>query len=785
MLRIDRLSPLMIALTSLAIPALGAPKTELLWEQRFDVPSLPADAWELKGTARLADGALHTLSDPAKDHSTAAMKRPEALPGGNDGYLLRVEWALVPVRIGGWGQDAHIQGGPFVVEFTGRRPTLNAKHPARDTVQEGQTVTLSCDFNRHTVFSWQINGKEQLDAPVAAWHGGLVEGRVGLADWKDSKSESRWLWVRLSKVIPEDLLPLKVGAWKDSFEVEPNQPSPFLIGVASPMEKVFREAADYHGKFGRQVHIAAAGRERESFQLVCLPLAKALHNVRITVGDLLHTNCKTRLPSHRIAWHPVGYVQTKPSNSAIRRVGWWWPDVLMPPQPFDVEPGFVQPVWFTVDVPDGTPAGTYRGFINVQADGLPAQTVGLELTVRPFSLPLRGRLKTAFCLSPGIWEAWYKPEEVRQRLGLKEGYTHGPLYSSYECQDVLPKAKWLEMYDFLLAHRLSPTVIYSHLKNGRSRTVPSREDMEYCYQRGMNATCLANVDVLPANPAAADRFMAQLEAWLADWEKFVKAKNWPDVTWYVHGFDESEMRPDPAKTVDPSIRRVYGTIKQKFPWLKRETANPYHAKHVGMFDIWTPLTQQITPESLPKYRERQAAGDEVWAYVCCGPGRPYANLFIDFPGVDPRILGWQFYQYRLTGFLYYLIDLYEYQENWNRVADKWPKRPWNTLSFKTNSDGILLYPGPDATPLASTRLENLRDGIEDYEVLAMLADLTGSLEKRGDHEDVVSKARDALRVRPTVSKSWNEYTQDPIRILDARAEVDALVESIRGILGAK
>ena len=128
-------------------------------------------------------------------------------------------------------------------------------------------------------------------------------------------------------------------------------PAPFLLGTASPMDKVFREGADYNGPLNGPVRIAAAGRERESFQVVCVPLAAPLKGVRVEVSELARVDGGAPLPAARVSWHPVGYIKTVPSNSAIRRTGWGWPDVLMPPAAFDVEPGFVQPEWFTVDVP--------------------------------------------------------------------------------------------------------------------------------------------------------------------------------------------------------------------------------------------------------------------------------------------------------------------------------------------------------------------------------------------------------------------------------------------------
>ncbi|MBN1489012.1 MAG: DUF4091 domain-containing protein [Phycisphaerae bacterium] len=550
--------------------------------------------------------------------------------------------------------------------------------------------------------------------------------------------------------------------------VVPNEPSRCTLGVASPMVKVFREAADFRGSFNPVVRLAAAGRERESFQLVVLPLKTKLQQVSFECTDLVHEGSETRIPAKEISWNPVGYVQTKKSNSSIRRVGWWWPDILLPQRPFDVEPGFVQPVWFTVHTPAETRPGIYRGLVRLHAEGKTLSVARVELTARAFSLPVSGKLKTAFSICPGLWEIWYKPDEVKKRLGLTDQAEELPLHSAIECEDVLPREKWFQMYDFLLEHRLSPCSIYSKLRNGTYRMFPRTEDLDYCYERGMNTVCLGNVDV----PEAAVQPMKELESWLGKWKPIIEKKAWPDVTWFVHGFDESDMRPDHEQKADPAIRMVYGMIGEKFPMIRRESANPVNPAHFGLFDIWTPLTSQWNPD----YVKRQQSGDEVWAYVCCGPTKPHANLFVDFPGTDPRILPWQYYKHGITGFLYYHMHIYLWQENWNLNAPKWPEREWNTLSFGTGNDGILFYPGPDATPLASTRLENLRDGIEDYEALVMLAELADGFRAAGRHNAFVSRARKALAVRPELVRTWTEYTDDPEQIVQARGEVDALIE---------
>ncbi len=733
------------------------------------------DTLKLAGKSESTPEGIMTTSVRNADSIVKLADPIKEIPDGFDGKILRVTWSFIPLKIGGWGNEFCI-GSTMIVELTGTKPTLNGRHSANLHVEEGQPCTMSCDFSRYLVTSWTINGQEQLKAPVPAWKKYPGQHPFSFADFYNTDSKTLWLNMSCEYVQYPYVHTLQCAAGDDFPVPKLDGRCDFLLAQASPMEKIFRDAQQFTGSFSRNVHIAAAGRERESFQLAVMPLDKPLKNVTMTVTELRGEDSAV-LPSTAISVHPIGYIQLKAGN----RRGWFYPDVLMPNKPFDVEPGFVQPVWFTVDVPADTPHGKYHGIIHVKADGLEEQFATLSLTVRPFNLPLRGKLKTAFCICPGLWEIWYEPDEVRKRLGMDDRSWHNVLFTSYECEDVLPKSKWLEMYDFLLAHRLNPTVIYSELKRGKSRLVPAMEDMQYCYDRGMNATCLTSISGISENEEEAEKYLQDLHAWLTQCEQFVKEKNWQDFTWYLHSYDESEMQPsDVRKKKDVAIAKTHSFVKEHFPWLKRETANPFIERNKDYFDIWTPLTDRLVGKHLEDCRKAQEAGQEVWAYVCCGPGEPYANFFPEMSGVCPRILPWQLFQYKLTGFLYYLINHFEREKNWNKNAPKWPDLPWNCLALGVNSDGILIYPGPDATPLASTRLENLRDGIEDYEALAMLQSLAEGFTPNSEEEiAALEEAKAMIQVPKELSSSWAEFTKDPQVIVKNRAKIDALIQKLQ------
>ena len=111
--------------------------------------------------------------------------------------------------------------------------------------------------------------------------------------------------------------------------------------------------------------------------------------------------------------------------------------------------------------------------------------------------------------------------------------------------------------------------------------------------------------------------------------------------------------------------------------------------------------------------EEQKKGKELWWYTCVVPKWRGMNYFIDEAATAPRSHPWMNYLYGNTGILYWATD------NWTRVGcDPWSE----TETFPTgNGDGSLVYPGRDFPgPVASIRLKMLREGLEDYELLALL-----------------------------------------------------------------
>ena len=75
-------------------------------------------------------------------------------------------------------------------------------------------------------------------------------------------------------------------------------------------------------------------------------------------------------------------------------------------------------------------------------------------------------------------------------------------------------------------------------------------------------------------------------------------------------------------------------------------------------------------------------------------------------------------------------------------------------------EGSLLYPGVDAGVqglVASIRLKEIREGLEDYEYLRLLAERRG----RAVAERVVKK----------IVRAWQDWDTEPLHLMQARAQI--------------
>ncbi len=117
-------------------------------------------------------------------------------------------------------------------------------------------------------------------------------------------------------------------------------------------------------------------------------------------------------------------------------------------------------------------------------------------------------------------------------------------------------------------------------------------------------------------------------------------------------------------------------------------------------------------------------------YVCCAPEFP--NTFTFSPLVESRMLPWFAVQGGYDGFL-----------RW--AYNDWSPDPFEKPAFHPNGpifptgDTYFVYPGDDG-PITSLRWEQLREGIQDYELAVIASENIQTPEEMVDFEQAVSLA---------------------------------------------
>lgn len=142
-------------------------------------------------------------------------------------------------------------------------------------------------------------------------------------------------------------------------------------------------------------------------------------------------------------------------------------------------------------------------------------------------------------------------------------------------------------------------------------------------------------------------------------------------------------------------------------------ANPDRYPSAGNYSFYSERILKKYGQFEDRYNTFRENGNKMWWYICIGPEYPYANFFSSYQGSGVRAVLWQQYHYDIDGLLYWSVN------NWQGITKN---------SIKNNGDGVLLYWGElfgqEFGPVASVRLEYVRDGIEDFQYLTQLEKLT-------------------------------------------------------------
>ncbi len=567
------------------------------------------------------------------------------------------------------------------------------------------------------------------------------------------------------------------------------------------------------------LQISAARNDWESCQLVLNPKQETqLESISFSPLKNADGNeiAPENLTARDVFYH---FIENPTDRTGVRE---FYPDALPPfTFPKTLKAGQNAPVWLTVYVPEGTPAGDYVTHVilslkktgntqDSQDTGIAKDagiseklTVPLRLHVWDLDLPCENHSETAYGFSTARSYQYHGVKGEENQRKLDQIYLR--VLSRYRISPYHPETMDKIRYEWVVDRE----------KPENSRCVVDFSDFDRAMEHAMSEYHFTNFVIsIPGMGGGTYQsrwspkiegfgeetveYQAMFASCIRQIEAHLREKGWLDKA-YVYWFDE----PDPKDY--EFIKNGMNRIKKYAPGIQTMLTEEPSAEVVeddllGKVDIWCPLTPHFDPEIAEKCR---AKGERFWWYVCCGPRAPYCTEFIDHSAVEMRTWLWQTWQNDVVGTLIWATNYWTsptafpkapqdpYLDPMSYVSNH--ALPAGTKRFWGNGDGRFLYPplscaapNPNTEepnfeePVASIRFEMLREGLEDYEMLYLLREKLAAAkdlpaEKRAEYEAL-------LTVPPEITSSMTEFSKDPAPIYAHRAKIAEAIEALSAFL---
>jgi len=415
------------------------------------------------------------------------------------------------------------------------------------------------------------------------------------------------------------------------------------------------------------------------------------------------------------------FIEVKTASNSQGRTG-HWPDALVPVD----TPGVASlPTVLYVEVcaPAEQEPGTYQGELHVKADGKAVAPVPFTAEVQPFTLPATASLPTSFGIS---------------LYSISRG--HGLEPESPEARSLLRAYARTLLEHRVSAHGMSMAGPPVRFEDGRAVVdFKAYEDEMAPFLEGGLLPSGARFTTAEVRDNRQAKTHEEKVAYYRAFAEYFRQKGWA-AQLFFYAKDEPKPEDVPLVRQQSARARAAGNI----PVL---VTAPLDDALRGSADILTPTLNCFFPRSGPqtcrrvlpisKLRTQLPRGSRVWWYQSCNShgcnGGPmddgsvervytgWASYMVDHPSTLNRAMGPLAFLSGVDGELYF-DTVFAY----NTKKDPWQ----DVFEFGGNGDGTLFYPGTPSRlgteehqPVLSLRLKHIRDGLEDFEYLHLLAKL--------------------------------------------------------------
>ena len=207
--------------------------------------------------------------------------------------------------------------------------------------------------------------------------------------------------------------------------------------------------------------------------------------------------------------------------------------------------------------------------------------------------------------------------------------------------------------------------------------------------------------------ALSEEGLCFLESFFKSWYMFLNKNGWISIT-------QQHVADEPHKDCAVEYQILAGKIKGWMP--KVPIIEAVEILDLSEIDVFVPKNNTYT-EELKKIEKIRNSDKTIWYYTCCCPGGKYLNRLLDQELLRTRYLHWANSLYDIKGYLHWGLNYYDCTDDpfggRAGVIESLNKTPLPC------GDSHIVYPKADKV-LRSVRLEMMRAGIEDFELLNIL-----------------------------------------------------------------
>ncbi len=495
---------------------------------------------------------------------------------------------------------------------------------------------------------------------------------------------------------------------------------PCSIWGAPATEKILQDisASEYETiQSEPDIAIDTARNEYEAAQIV-LSAGDAVQNYTVEVSNLQQVGGDAVYDKANINVYHMMYTHVQSPWNAGMRFG-WYPDGLLPMDAAvnnginKIEAGENQSIYFTFNTPEEQAVGTYEGAVKITVDG-EEHIYPVSLRVRNVTVSEAPHNRSMFINNWHYYLGEYDStqEMFEKYIMMMYEYRIAPtaLVFDYQWEEVDAQYYAEKAYEFGSLEKCSniaipKTVTENGIKKGQFTEyilALANKSMEKNFDL-LAKCCVYGIDEPMSNNA------------------FEKTKNFA-LTYNeqreeaVRVLEENKVKN--LETYTDIDEEFYDKMIESIKGIRYITTTRYAENYDPYIDVYCPMFSDFETGLATGVYDNET---EIWWYGAVGPKNPYPTYHICDVLISSRMVGWMQAIYGIKGNIYWGFDIYGKYEGGGKgwdYRDEYYTDPGHY--HNVNGDGFLVYPGKRYGvdgPLPSIRLESIRDGYEDYELI--------------------------------------------------------------------